>query len=62
MLPSARYYGVQLAPDKMGVYYSRFYPHEGSRVFYHALGQVSGEDKLLFGREYHGEKLGELTT
>ena len=60
MLPSARYYGVQLAPDKKGVYYSRFFPHEGSRVFFHAFGTPGTDDKLLFGREYRGEAIGEI--
>ncbi len=60
LLPSARYYGVQLAPDKKGVYYSRFYPHEGSRVFFHAFGATAADDKMLFGRAYRGEALGEI--
>ena len=60
MLPSARYYGVELAPGDHGVYYSRFYPHQGSRVFYHAFGTADTADKMLLGGEYHGEALGEI--
>lgn len=60
MLPSARYYGVELAPGNGGVYYSRFYPHQGSRVFYHAFGTADSADKMLLGGEYHGETLGEI--
>ena len=60
MLPSARYYGVELAPGNRGVYYSRFYPHQGSRVFYHAFGTADSADKMLLGGEYHGEALGEI--
>jgi prolyl oligopeptidase len=62
VLPSARYYGVQIAPDKKGVYYSRFFPHEGCRVFYHAFGTPVGEgsDAMLLGRSYKGEALNEI--
>ncbi len=59
-LPSARYYGVDIAPDKKGVFYSKFFPHEGTRVFYHAFGTASDTDPVIFGREYKGEKLGEI--
>jgi prolyl oligopeptidase len=58
-LPLGRYSGVQLTPDKKGIYYSRYYPHEGSRVFFHQLGG-SASDTMLLGRSYHGEKLGEI--
>jgi prolyl oligopeptidase len=61
VLPSARYYGVQLAPDKSGVYYSRFFPHEGTRVFFHRFGSGSTEaDPMIFGKEYKGEAIGEI--
>jgi len=59
-LPSARYYGLELSPDGKGVYYSRFFPHEGARVFYHAFGTPIDSDAMIFGREYKGEKLGEI--
>lgn len=59
ILPSARYSGVQLAPDGKGVYYSRYYQHDGSRVFYHAFG-AAGEDTMLLGKTYRGEALGEI--
>jgi prolyl oligopeptidase len=60
MLPAARYYGVQISPDRKGVYYSKFFPHEGTRVFYHAFGTPVTADIVLFGGEYRGEKLGEI--
>jgi len=60
VLPSARYYGVQIAPDGKGAYYSKFFPHEGTRVFYHAFGAPVVTDATVFGREYRGEKLGEI--
>jgi len=58
-LPSGRYSGVQLTPDKKGVYYSRYYPHEGSRVYFHKLGG-GASDTMVLGRSYKGEKLGEI--
>jgi prolyl oligopeptidase len=58
-LPSARYNGVQLAPNKQGVYYGRYYPHEGTRVFYHGFG-AGNSDTMLLGRSYRGEALGEI--
>jgi prolyl oligopeptidase len=60
VMPRARYYGVQLAPDGAGAYYSKFFPHEGTRVFYHAFGTPVAKDAVIFGREYRGEKLGEI--
>ena len=59
-LPSARYYGVDVAPDKTGVYYSKFFPHEGTRVFYHAFGTTMDADPVILGREYKGETLSEI--
>jgi prolyl oligopeptidase len=59
VLPSARYGGVSLGPDKSGVYYSKYFPHEGSRVFYHSFG-AAGEDAMLLGKSYKGEALGEI--
>ena len=57
-LKSARYSGVQITPDKKGVYYSQYFPHEGSRVYYHRFGGNS--DTMVLGRSYHGEALGEI--
>ncbi len=57
-LKSARYSGVQLTPDKQGVYYSEYFPHEGSRVYYHKFGGNS--DTMVLGRSYNGEALGEI--
>jgi prolyl oligopeptidase len=59
VLPSARYYGVDLSPDKSGVYYSKFFPHEGCRVFFHRFGSTDA-DTMLLGKEYKGEALGEI--
>jgi prolyl oligopeptidase len=60
VLPSARYFGVEIAPDKKGAYYSRFYPQVGCKVFYHAFATPIDSDTVLLGGEYNGEKLGEI--
>lgn len=59
VLPSARYTSTEFSPDGKGIYYSRYFPHEGPRVFYHAFGAQS-EDTMLLGRSYRGEPLDEL--
>jgi prolyl oligopeptidase len=59
VLPLGRYSGIGMSVENKNVYYSRYYPHEGSRVFCHALG--GGEnDIMLLGESYRGEKLGEI--
>jgi len=60
ILPASRYFGLDFAPDLSGVFYSRFTPKKGSLLYLHKLGTRNSEDKLLFGREFHGEELGEL--
>jgi prolyl oligopeptidase len=60
VLPRARYSGVTIGPDKAGVYYSKLFPHEGNRVFYHKAGTPLDSDAMLLGKEYRGEKLGEI--
>jgi prolyl oligopeptidase len=60
VMPRARYSGVDIAPDKAGVYYSKLFPHEGNRVFYHKFGTALDSDAMILGKEYRGEKLGEI--
>ena len=61
ILPTARYSGVSVAPDGKGCYYSRYYPHDGARVFYHAFGAGGTDaDTMLLGKSYKGEALGEI--
>ncbi len=60
VMPRARYSGVDISPDKAGVYYSKLFPHEGNRVFYHKFGTPLESDAMLLGKEYRGEKLGEI--
>ena len=58
-LPSARYSGISLSPDKQGLYYARFDP-TGSLVFYHKLGSPAADDTLLFGKSFEGETFGPM--
>ena len=60
VMPRARYSGVDISPDMAGVYYSKLFPHEGNRVFYHKFGTPLESDAMLLGKEYRGEKLGEI--
>ena len=60
VLPSARYYGVQISPDNKGAYYSKFFPQQGTRIFYHVFGSPVASDQEIFGRTYRGETLGEI--
>ena len=58
-LSSQRYLGVQISPDKKGLYYAVFH-HSGTLVYWHAFGTEQADDKVIFGKEYKGEPLGEL--
>nr|MBA2340609.1 S9 family peptidase [Pyrinomonadaceae bacterium] len=51
-MPTARYFGMDMTPDKSGVYYTRFQLPQGSRVYYHKLGTEMASDKELFGAGY----------
>jgi prolyl oligopeptidase len=58
-LPSQRYMGVQISPDKKGLYYAVFH-HKGTLVYWHPFGTNPSADRMIFGKEYRGEPLGEL--
>ncbi len=58
-LPAARYDGIQLSPDKQGLYYARANP-AGSLVFYHRFGSPAASDELVFGKSFEGESLGPM--
>jgi prolyl oligopeptidase len=58
-LPTQRYMGVQISPDKTGLYYAVFH-HSGTLVYWHAFGTDASADKMIFGKEYKGQPLGEL--
>jgi prolyl oligopeptidase len=56
-LSSALYSSITFTPDGSGLYYTRT-TRLGTLLYLHVLGTRSFEDKLLFGREFHGEALG----
>jgi prolyl oligopeptidase len=56
-LPSADYMSVNFTPDGKGIYYARR-DQQGTLVFEHRLGTLIAHDRLLFGHEFRGEKLG----
>jgi prolyl oligopeptidase len=58
-LKSDRYFGVQVSPDKTGLYYALF-THAGTVIYFHKFGTGQSADAMIFGKEYRGEKLGEL--
>ena len=47
-LPKARHFGVVIDPRKAGLWYGRWEP-QGSRVWYHRIGDDPASDKLVFG-------------
>jgi prolyl oligopeptidase len=57
--PAGVYYSVFFTPDGKGLYYARTNP-KGTLLYLHAIGTRNSDDKLIFGREYHGELLGPL--
>jgi len=59
VLPRARYSGISLAPDKQGIFYSKYEP-SGTVVYYHRIGQPADSDRLVFGKEFKGETFGQM--
>jgi prolyl oligopeptidase len=59
VLPRARYSQISIAPDKRGLYYGRQDP-AGSLIYYHRLGTPAESDQLIFGKEFNGEKFGQM--
>lgn len=59
VLPRARYSQISIAPDKRGLYYGRLDP-SGSLIYYHKLGTPAESDQLIFGKEFNGEKFGQM--
>jgi prolyl oligopeptidase len=44
-LPTQRYMGVQVSPDKKGLYYAVFH-HDGTLVYWHSFGTNPSADKI----------------
>jgi prolyl oligopeptidase len=59
VLPRARYSQINIAPDKRGLYYGRLDP-SGSVIYYHRLGTAAESDQVIFGKEFNGEKFGQM--
>jgi len=58
-IPAGVYYSVFFSPDGRGLYYART-DAKGTLLFLHVLGTRNSDDKLIFGREFHGELLGPI--
>ncbi len=58
-LPSALYDSITFTPDGKGLYYART-DRKGTLLYLHAIGTRIADDKLIFGREFHGELLGPI--
>jgi len=58
-LPAGVYYSIFFSPDNKGLYYARTDP-KGTLLYLHAIGTRNSDDKLIFGREFHGELLGPI--
>jgi prolyl oligopeptidase len=58
-LPAGVYYSTFFTPDGKGLYYARTDP-KGTLLYLHTIGTRNSDDKLIFGREFHGELLGPI--
>ena len=47
-MPKARYFGINISPDKRTLYYTR-YEKQGSRLYMHTFGTDFASDKMIFG-------------
>jgi prolyl oligopeptidase len=56
-LPAAHYNTISFSPNRKGFYYTKVQP-AGTLVFFHAFGEKSTPDKLIFGESYNYEPLG----
>src|SRR5207248_2710504 len=46
-LPTARYTGVYVKPDRTGIFYARWNPKDGGAIFYHAMGTAVSADQQI---------------
>ncbi len=58
-LPSAIYDSITFTPDGKGLYCART-DRKGTLLYLHTIGTRPADDKLIFGREFHGELLGPI--
>ncbi len=59
VLPTARYQGISLSPDKQTLYYAK-YEATGTQVFSHKMGAPVSSDQLIFGKSFNGETFGPM--
>jgi prolyl oligopeptidase len=60
-LPAGLYYSLDFSPDGKSLYYART-DRKGTLLYLHTIGTRNADDKLIFGREFHGELLGAIDT
>jgi prolyl oligopeptidase len=58
-LPVALHWSVNFTPDGTGLFYTSA-NRQGTLLYEHVLGTRNSRDTLLFGREFHGELLGNI--
>ena len=58
-IPAGVYYSIFFSPDGKGLYYART-DAKGTLLYLHTIGTRNSDDKLIFGREFHGELLGPI--
>ncbi len=55
-LPKARYSSIAFSPDKTTLYYVRYNPQSGPRLFARPLGVEGAEERMLFGESFGTEQ------
>jgi prolyl oligopeptidase len=58
-IPAGVYYSAFFSPDGKSLYYART-DSKGTLLYLHTIGTRNSDDKLVFGREFHGETLGPI--
>lgn len=55
-LARARYFGVEIAPERRGYYFTR-YGQDGPRLYYREFGAPAAAERLIFGQGLGPEKI-----
>ena len=55
-LPKARYSSIAISPDKATLYFVRFNPQSGPRLFVRPLGVEGAAERMLFGEGFSTEQ------
>jgi len=59
ILPRARYLGISLTPDKLGIYYAKF-QGGNTEAYFHRMGSPAADDRVIFGGSFNGETFGPM--